>query len=196
MDQIPTAATQATSQRVWRTVSGSLRRAEAGRRFGISLFVDGLRDQTSHQQLKDAFFRFGRILGVFVQKTRRRQRQSKFGFVRFNLEEDAMAAMRHEWQVPVWGSHHGYHGKISRSTTIARAYSNEQARRTLSSRYQSPQVRKNGILRKCGEGNRGQSLNMKTLKITTVFSILRRMIKREWPELSLLPSRECRTFNQ
>lgn len=48
-------------------------------------------DQTNYQQVKDAFSRFGRI---FVKKTRKWHRKSKFGFVRFFFEKDAEVAMR------------------------------------------------------------------------------------------------------
>ncbi|XP_057419131.1 uncharacterized protein LOC130713377 [Lotus japonicus] len=74
---------------------GNNRRADGiHRRIGKSLFVDGLTDQTTHLQVKNAFASFGRILGVFVQNVKRKQRRSKFGFVRFSFDSDAEVAMR------------------------------------------------------------------------------------------------------
>lgn len=81
-----------SSQR--RTNSGE-RVRPVRKRLGVSLFVDGLEEQTTYQQIKTTFSKFGKILGVFVQKFRKKQRRSKFGFVRFNHEGDAMAAWRH-----------------------------------------------------------------------------------------------------
>lgn len=63
-------------------------------RLGVSLFVDGLVEQTTYQQIRETFSKFGTILGVFVQRTKKRQRNCKFGFVRYKFEGDAMMALR------------------------------------------------------------------------------------------------------
>lgn len=52
-------------------------------------------DHTTSHHVKSAFSKFGRISSVFVQHTRRWQRRSKFGFVRFSFEADAEVALRH-----------------------------------------------------------------------------------------------------
>lgn len=44
--------------------------------------MDGLPESTTYTQLKRAFNMVGNLAGVYVQRSKRRERRTKFGFVR------------------------------------------------------------------------------------------------------------------
>lgn len=57
-----------------------------------TLFIDGLDDLVSYNQIKESFSIYGRLLGVYVQRRRKLHRQFKFGFVKFAHAVDASVA--------------------------------------------------------------------------------------------------------
>ncbi|XP_057442206.1 serine/arginine-rich splicing factor SC35-like [Lotus japonicus] len=61
---------------------------------GFSVFVDGLGDEFTYQGLKDLGLRYGRVLGVFIQRVQRQGRKARFGFVRFKYKIDADTAVQ------------------------------------------------------------------------------------------------------
>lgn len=60
----------------------------------ITLFVDGIDDNTSYQQLRRVFAAFGKLAGVYIQRYRKEGRWSRFGFIRFLLKSDAEKAIK------------------------------------------------------------------------------------------------------
>ncbi|XP_057434558.1 uncharacterized protein LOC130727443 [Lotus japonicus] len=74
---------------------GSQRGSEHTMRFSpTTLFIDGLTEKTSYEQVKNAFKKWGKLSGVFVQRTKKRHRRTKFGFVHFVSKEAAARATR------------------------------------------------------------------------------------------------------
>lgn len=76
--------------------SGSARVAEAAMRSKrpcYPLFIDGIADSVDYFQVRDLFLQHGRLTNVFLQRTRRRGRRFRFGFVRYANKVDAVKAM-------------------------------------------------------------------------------------------------------
>src|ERR1044072_2616352 len=59
-----------------------------------SLFIDGLKEDTSYNQLKSLFKCFESVARIFVQKEKKANRRWKFGFVRFKAKAEALKAMK------------------------------------------------------------------------------------------------------
>lgn len=60
----------------------------------LTLFVDGLPEDTTYAQVRKAFNGLGKLDGVYVQKTRRKHRRTKFGFVRFQEKREGLIALK------------------------------------------------------------------------------------------------------
>lgn len=59
-----------------------------------TIFIDGLDDRTSYEQIKQAFSRVGKIASVFVQRRKKWNRKFKFGFVRYEAKESLGIAIQ------------------------------------------------------------------------------------------------------
>lgn len=78
--------TAAETSKAWKN-PGEKRREEDQKVIEVpTLFIDGLKETVTYQQMKGQLKRFGRIEGLFIQKERKRNRDSKFGFVRFSTK--------------------------------------------------------------------------------------------------------------
>lgn len=60
----------------------------------FSVFVDGLRDRITLQKLRAIFGKAWRLHDVFIQQKKKYQRRFRFGFVRFNSNDEAWKAIR------------------------------------------------------------------------------------------------------
>lgn len=60
----------------------------------FSVYVDGLGDRITLMKLRSIFGRAGRVRDVFVQFKQKLQRRFRYGFVRFQNDEEASKAIR------------------------------------------------------------------------------------------------------
>ena len=59
-----------------------------------TLFTDGMADQITYQKVKELFARVGSAEGIFIQRREKENRNSKFGFVRYNKISYAKEAIK------------------------------------------------------------------------------------------------------
>ncbi|XP_057426524.1 uncharacterized protein LOC130719950 [Lotus japonicus] len=72
----------------------SLERGEDKHHGGFNLFVDGIDDSMTYQQLRQVFAQYGAIQRLFLQLRRRPGRRNRFAFVRFREEHAAREAIK------------------------------------------------------------------------------------------------------
>lgn len=58
------------------------------------MFIDGIDDVVTYHQLRNEFRRFGTVVGVYLLSRRKPGRRTRFAFVRYEHEQDVMAAVR------------------------------------------------------------------------------------------------------